>query len=510
MTKEKILILDFGSQYTHLIKSTLARLGIDSVIEPADLPCLPSKEHEIRGIVLSGGAYSVNQDKIPFDKKWLSIGVPILGICYGHQLLARIFGGEVEKTKGEYGKEIIKCNTLSPIFSGIKTKSVVWMSHSDSVIKLPTRFSSIASTVDYKNAAICYEHKNIYGLQFHPEVSHTVEGVNILDNFATRICKLKRGAKWSPRQFIEETMERYKPIIANKTVIMGLSGGVDSSTLAATLRSFLPKEQLLAVYINSGLEPLKTKDDISRFCKDFDIRFRIKDSSESFFKALKGVTEPNKKRIVIGRVFIKEFEKVAQETNAKIFAQGTIWSDVVESGVAKYSTTIKPHHNVGGLPKKLKFQLIEPFRELFKDQVRELALFLGLPKSLANKQVFPGPGFAIRIEGEVDKEKVAIVRKSTEIIEEIILKHKLARNNLMAFAVYINVKSSGIKGDMKITNNFAIVIRVVETVNLLTANFSEKIYPYLGEISSRIIKETGAGKVLYDITNKPPSTIDWQ
>lgn len=510
MTKEKILILDFGSQYTHLIKSTLVRLGIDSVIEPADLPCLSSKEYAIRGVILSGGACSVNQDKIPFDKKWLSIGVPILGICYGHHLLARVFGGEVEKTNGEYGKEIVRCNTLSPIFSGIEQESVVWMSHSDSVIKLPKGFSSIASTRDCKNAAICHESKNIYGLQFHPEVSHTIEGVKILDNFAIRLCKLKRNARWSPKQFIEKTIKRYKPIIADKTVIVGLSGGVDSSTLVATLRSFLPKNQLLAVYINSGLEPLKTKDDIRRFCDNFDIPLEIKDSSESFFKALKGVTEPNKKRIVIGRLFIKEFERIAQEANAKIFAQGTIWSDVVESGVTKYSTIIKPHHNVGGLPKKLKFQLIEPFRELFKDQVRELALFLGLPRSLVNKQVFPGPGFAIRIDGEVDKEKVAIVRKSTEIIEETLLKHKLARNSLMAFAIYIDVKSSGIRGDMKITNNFAIVIRVVETVNLLTANFSEKIYPYLGEISSRIIKETGAGRILYDITNKPPSTIDWQ
>lgn len=510
MAKEKILILDFGSQYTHLIKATLAKLGINSVIEPADLSYSPNMVDGARGVILSGGAYSVNQNKIPFDKKWFSVRLPILGICYGHQLLARTFGGEVKKSKGEYGKEIVKCDDSSPLFSGIKTESVVWMSHSDSVIRLPKSFSSVASTRDYKNAAICCRSRNIYGLQFHPEVSHTSEGVKILDNFATKICKLKRGAKWSPKQFAEEITKKYKPIIADKTVILGLSGGVDSSTLAVTLRSFLPKRQLLAVYINSGLEPLKTEDDIKRFCKDFNIRLKIKDSSESFFKALKGVTEPNEKRVVVGRVFIKEFEKVAQEVNAKIFAQGTIWSDVVESGVTKYSSSIKPHHNVGGLPKKLKFQLIEPFRELFKDQVRELALFLKLPESLIDKQVFPGPGFAIRIDGEVGKEKVAIVRRSTEIIEETVSKHKLARNNLMAFAVYINVKSSGIKGDMKITNNFAIVIRAVETVNLLTANFSEKIYPYLGEISSRIIKKTGAGKVLYDLTSKPPSTIDWQ
>lgn len=510
MSKEAILILDFGSQYTHLIKAILAKLGIDSVIEPADLPYALKENCVIKGVIFSGGAFSVNQDEIPFDKKWLSVRAPILGICYGHQLLARIFGGSVEKSKGEYGKEIVTCDTLLPIFSGIKPESVAWMSHSDSVTKLPRNFSSIASTHDYKNAAICHKNKDIYGLQFHPEVSHTSEGVKILDNFATKICKLQRGAVWSPKHFIEETVEKYKPIIANQTVILGLSGGVDSSTLAVILRSFLPKKQLLSVYINSGLEPLRVKDEIRQFCKEFDIRLKTENASESFFKALGGVIDPNEKRIVVGKVFIKEFEKIAKEVNASVFTQGTIWSDVVESGTTKYSSVIKPHHNVGGLPKKLKLRLIEPFRDLFKDQVRDLASFLELPEFLVNKQVFPGPGFAIRIDGEVTRGKVAIVRRSMEIIEGVISKHNLRRNNMMAFAVYVDVKSSGIKGDMKFTNDYAIVIRVVETTNLLTANFSEKIYPYLGEISNKIIKETGAGKVLYDVTNKPPSTIDWQ
>lgn len=514
MSEKTILILDFGSQYTHLIKSTFSKLGINSIVEPADLKPGTFKRklsnYDLKGIVLSGGAFSVNQNKIPFDKKWLSIGLPILGICYGHQLLVQVFGGVVKKTNGEYGNETVVCNTLIPLFSGINSKSTVWMSHSDSGVKLPKGFSSIASTKDHENAGIYNKKKNIYGLQFHPEVTHTSQGIKILENFAIKICGVSKGKAWTPQPFLKETFVKYAPVTKKQTVVLALSGGVDSSTLAVTLRSFLPKKQLLAVYIDSGLGPSQVKDEVREFCKQFDINLEIKDASNHFFSSLRGITNPNEKRLVVGRVFIKEFEKIARGVNAQIFAQGTIWSDVIESGITKYSSIIKRHHNVGGLPKKLKFKLIEPFRELFKDQVRDLASFLKLPDSIVKKQVFPGPGFAIRIEGEVTKEKVEIVRKSTEIINEVMAKKGLKKENTMAFAVYINATSSGIKGDQRFKNNYALVVRVVETTNLLTANFSKKIFPYLEEISTRIIKETGAGKVLYDITNKPPSTIDWQ
>ncbi|MEK7497340.1 MAG: hypothetical protein AAB656_00280 [Patescibacteria group bacterium] len=282
------------------------------------------------------------------------------------------------------------------------------------------------------------------------------------------------------------------------------------SVLAVTLRSFLPKKQIIAVYIDSGFEKNHTKDEVKKFCRQFNITLKVSDSSGFFFKELRNITDPNQKRYIVGKVFVKEFEKVAKESNAKIFAQGTIWSDVVESGVTKYSSVIKPHHNVGGLPKKINFELIEPLRELFKDQVRNLASFLKLPDSVINKEVFPGPGFAIRVDGEVTREKVEIVRKSTEIIKEIISRNNLDKIGVMAFAVYVNIRSSGVKGDMYFTNDYTLVVRMIETKNLLTANFSKRIFPYLDEISSRIIKETGTGKVLYDITNKPPSTIDWQ
>lgn len=509
MAREVILILDFGSQYTHLIKTVLRSLGIDSVIEPADLALKQRRDYKVKGIILSGGAFSVDEGKVPFDEEWLLFGVPVLGICYGHQLIARVFGGEVEEFQGEYGREVIKCDTSVSIFSGIEPESVAWMSHSDSVTELPENFVSVVSTEDNENAAIWCEDREIYGLQFHPEVSHTSEGVRMLDNFATKICGLRRGPTWSPERFMQKMRVRYRRVIGQRKVILGLSGGVDSSTLAVVLRSFLPKEQILAVYIDSGLEPSSVREEVKEFCKEFDVRLKIKESSEAFFEALKGVIGANEKRVVVGEVFIRGFEKVAKEVGADVFAQGTIWSDVIESGVTRYSSAIKPHHNVGGLPERLDFELIEPLRELFKEQVRELALFLGLPGFLVDKEVFPGPGYAIRIGGEVTKEKVEVVRRSTELIEEVILEHDLERRDMMAFAVYIEVESSGVRGDKRFVNDYAIVIRVVETANLLTANFSESIYPYLGEMANKIIKETGAGKVLYDVTNKPPSTIDW-
>lgn len=511
--EEIILILDFGSQYTHLIKSSLSKLGANSIIEPADITLLEFKNKfpnsVIKGLILSGGAYSVNQNKIPFDKNWLSISLPILGICYGHQLIVKMLGGSVKNTDGEYGSEKINWNTDIPLFSETDSDSTVWMSHSDSAIKLPNGFVSIASTKDFKNSAIYSASKAIYGLQFHPEVSHTTQGVKILNNFAFKICNIQKSKTWTPEMFVKNNTGKYKALIGHKKIILGLSGGVDSSTLVAFLRSFLDKDQLIATYVDSGFDPSNTKDDIVKFCKKLDISLKTIDSSNKFFSALEGVTDPNTKRVIIGNVFIKEFETVAKAEKAKIFAQGTIWSDVIESGTTKFSSNIKPHHNVGGLPKHLKFELIEPFRELFKDQVRSLATYLKLPNLIVEKAVFPGPGYAIRVEGIVTPEKIKIVRRCTEIINEVMLANGLTKD-FMCFAIYIDVKSSGIKGDMRVTNDHAIVVRIVETSNLLTANFSKKAFPYLEEISNRIIKETNTGKVLYDITNKPPSTIDWQ
>lgn len=509
-----ILILDFGSQYTNLIKSTYSQLGIPSEIMPADHAFEEQKHSErakpIRGIVLSGGAYSVNQEKIPFDVNWLSVGIPILAICYGYQLVASHFGGTVHETHGAYGGETVVFSTEVPLFHGIASESTVWMSHADSVTNLPEGFSSIATTKAGLSTAMYSKSRSIYGLQFHPEVSHTAEGWKILENFAVTICGLRRGADWSAEDFLSVLQATYKPLVGGRKVIVGLSGGVDSSTLAVALRSFLPKERLIAVYVDTGLEKSKTATEVKELCTRFDITLHAETASNTFFQALRGVSDPDEKRQIIGRTFIRVFEGIANAEEVKILAQGTIWSDVVESGVTKYASVIKPHHNVSGLPAHMALQLIEPLRDLFKDQIRSLASFMGLPDEVIYRPVFPGPGFALRVDGVVTQEKVAIVRASTEIIEEVIREHGLAAGNFMAFAIYINARSSGIRGDMRFTNDGAIIVRAVETVNLLTARFSEKIFPCLEEISSRITKRTGVGKVLYDITNKPPSTIDWQ
>jgi len=512
--KDGILILDFGSQYTRLINNNLCRLSLHSVIEPADIRAKEalSKHNgiKIKGIILSGGAFSVNQDKINFDNKWLNYNLPILGICYGHQLLAKLLGGTVRKTGREYGGEDLYVNSKSLILKNVKPISTVWMSHADTVIDLPIGFKSLASTSISNNAIIGNVSKKLYGFQFHPEVSHSEEGLKLLSNFAKDICKTKELEKWTPDNFFKRIKVKYQKTVGKEKIVVALSGGVDSTTLIAVLRRFFPKDQLVAVYIDSGLMPTETKDEVIQFCDQYDIKLITRNSSDIFFKKLKRIIDPVRKRKIIGRIFIEEFEEIASQENASFFAQGTIWSDVVESGVTKFSSQIKPHHNVGGLPKTLKFELIEPFRELFKDQVRELAQFLDLPKQVVNKKVFPGPGFALRVDGEVREWKVGLVRKCTRIIEEVISQNTIDSEKLMAFAILINVDSSSIKGDEQVKNKNAIVVRIVETKNLMTANFSQKVYPYLEEISNRIIKETNTGKVLYDITNKPPSTIDWQ
>lgn len=512
--REGILILDFGSQYTHLIKARLSDLGVYSLVAPADLLYKEFKnkykDFALKGIILSGGAQSVYNNPVPFDKKWIVSNVPVLGICYGHQLLTSILGGVVKESKPEYGKEKILVTSESDLLKGLGEESIVWMSHRDTVETLPDGFVKIASTQNSENAVIENLKLRIYGVQFHPEVSHSKDGVRILKNFTLKICKVVPEGKWTPELFIEETVKKYKRIVGKEKIILGLSGGVDSMTTAVLLRSCFRKNQLVAVYIDSGLMPEETIYEVINFCKTQDIQLITNDASKTFLGELTGIIDPTQKGKVIGRVFIKEFEKIAAKEGAKFFAQGTIWSDVIESGITKFSSQIKPHHNVGGLPDKMNFKLIEPLRDLFKDKVRKLAVYLNLPNDIANKKVFPGPGFAIRIDGVVNLEKVAIVRNCTKIIEEIIYKSKINHKIWMAFAILIEVDSLGVQGDQRIENKYTIVVRIVESKNSMTINFSQNAYPYLEEISSRIVKETKIGRVVYDITNKPPATIEWQ
>lgn len=512
--KQRILILDFGSQYTHLIKARLADLGVYSVIESGDITVSEfQKTHsdtEIKGIILSGGAQSVYDNHISFDEQWLTLRVPVLGICYGHQLLAHALGGEVKESKSEFGKESLEITGESLLWKGLTKQSIVWMSHRDTVVTLPDGFRSVASSSYTSNAAVEDSANHYYGIQFHPEVSHTENGIEVLKNFAFAICNVTQSEPWTPETFLTEISEHYTQQVGNGNIIFGLSGGVDSMTMAAVLRRMFSQEQLLAVYVDTGLMPPETQAEVERFCSSFDIPLVVQDSSDRFFEALKGVLDPTEKGMVIGRIFIEEFEKIAKTRRANFFAQGTIWSDVVESGVTKFSSRIKPHHNVGGLPERLNFILLEPFRELFKDQVRKIASYLSLPESVVHKKVFPGPGFAIRVQGEVTREKVKLVRECTSIVEGVIYHSEVNNDIWMAFAILIEVPSLGVKGDQRVENQHAIVVRIVESQNSMTVNFSQKAFPYLETISTRIVNETPIGRVVYDITNKPPATIEWQ
>lgn len=512
--KDGILILDFGSQYTHLIKARLSDFGVYAPIEPADLTYaeFEKKQHDfnLKGIILSGGAHSVYDNHIKFDRKWVELELPVLGICYGHQLLASLFDAEVKESKPEYGKEEMTIIFESELLKGVPENSIIWMSHKDTVRTLPKDFVQTARTSNSDNTAIENSKLRLYCIQFHPEVSHTEGGMQILENFTLNVCKVTPIEKWTPKMFVKEATEKYKKIVGNERIVFGLSGGVDSMTMAALLRNIFSKEQLVAIYVDSGLMPDETIHEVTAFCEVQDIPLIVLDTSERFFNELKGVVHPTEKGKIIGRVFIEEFEKIAKDKNAKFFAQGTIWSDVIESGVTKFSSQIKPHHNVGGLPEKMDFELIEPLRELFKDKVRELAAYFNLSDKVVSKKVFPGPGFAIRVDGEVNREKVALVRKCTKIVEDIIYNSEINSKIWMAFAILIEVDSLGVKGDERVENKYAIVIRIIESKNSMTVNFSQNAYPYLEEISGRIVKETEIGRVVYDITNKPPATIEWQ
>ena len=504
------VILDFGSQYTHLIKASLGKIGFDSAILPGDAQTKEHLDEKIEGLILSGGASSVYDGRINFDKSWLELGIPILGICYGHQLLASSTGGKVKKANFEFGKVTLKVIGENILLKGLPKKFSVWMSHHDSVNKLPKKFS-ISAISDYSNCAVFQNtDKNMYGLQFHPEVSNTEFGQKILENFCLNVCKVSPGKPWNPKDFIESKIVEVQKLVGKERIIFGLSGGVDSLTMSALLRKALPSKQLKAVYIDTGLMPDETVLEVTDFCKKIDIPLKVLKSQGKFFKCLTGIEHPTDKGMAIGKEFIDEFEEYAKSFGATYFAQGTIWSDVVESGVTKFSSRIKPHHNVGGLPKKLNFKLIEPLRELFKNQVREVAKELGLPGWAVQKKVFPGPGFAIRVQGEVTAEKVALVRKATKIIEDVINNSEIRNKIWMAFAILIDVPSLGVKGDEHVENKHAIVIRVVESENSMTANFSRVVMPYLPEISKRITDELDMGRIVYDITDKPPATIEWQ
>lgn len=509
---QKIIILDFGSQYTQLIARKLRELNIYCEIHPFSISKEKLDELTPNGIILSGGPSSVYSDGAPIPNfNVFELGIPILGICYGLQLIAYQLGGEVDKVaKREYGRASILITTDNKLFDGVKNNSIVWMSHGDALTKIPDNFEIIAYTENSPICAIRNEEKNIYGLQFHPEVHHTEYGKNILENFARKICNISYS--WSAKSFIEESIENIRKTVGNDGVICALSGGVDSTVLAILLYKAIGN-QLHCIHVDTGLMRKNESEKIYKLFKEnFNISIDLVNASDDFLSELKNITDPEMKRKIIGRKFIEVFEQEAKKFNdAKWLAQGTLYPDVIESvSVKGPSATIKSHHNVGGLPEKMGLKLIEPFRELFKDEVRAVGRELGVPDWFVNRHPFPGPGLAIRIIGEITKDKIQILQDTDEIYIEEIKKAGLYNNIWQAFAVLLPVKTVGVMGDER-TYESVCSLRAVTSTDGMTADWYPIPYDVLATISNRIINEVkGINRVTYDITSKPPGTIEWE
>ncbi|ADY72727.1 GMP synthase (glutamine-hydrolyzing) [Desulfurobacterium thermolithotrophum DSM 11699] len=511
--ESKILILDFGSQYTQLIARRLREKHIYCEIHPFNISIEKIKEFKPKGIILSGGPASVYAPDSPkISKEIFELGVPVLGICYGMQLITYLFDGEVVRAeRHEYGRAELEILDSSDLFAELPEKFVVWMSHGDRVLRIPPTFEPIAKTENAPYAAIRNKEKRIFGVQFHPEVKHSQYGDKVLENFAVKICGCEPS--WTMENFIEYEIKKIREIVGDKNVICALSGGVDSSVVAALLHKAIG-DQLYPIFVDTGLLRKGERESVEKtFREKFQMKnFRTVDASSLFLERLKGVTDPEKKRKIIGHTFIEVFEKAAKEIpNAHFLAQGTLYPDVIESvSVKGPSATIKSHHNVGGLPERLNFKLIEPLRELFKDEVRELGKELGLPEEIIKRQPFPGPGLAIRIVGEVKPEYIKILREADAIVLEEIKKAGLYDKIWQSFAVFLPVQTVGVMGDVR-TYDYVIAIRAVESVDGMTADWVKLPYELLERISNRIINEVeGVNRVVYDITSKPPGTIEWE
>ena len=509
---DKILVLDFGSQYNQLIARRVRSLSVYSEIKNYNkITAEEIKENGYKGIIFTGGPNSVyNPDSPHFSKDILSLGIPILGICYGHQLLAYLAGGTIASSdnNSEYGKTILFIKE-STLLKGIKEESVCWMSHTDYVKELPEGFKITAYTNNCFCAAMEDVSRNLYGVQFHPEVTHTEYGQQVLRNFIFNICKCEPN--WKMDDFVKQTMEKYKRELAGKKVLLGLSGGLDSSVVALLLHNAIGKN-LVCVFVDHGLLRKDEGDYVTKlFREKFDINLIRVNAKERFFKELKGISEPEAKRKIIGREFIEVFREEAKKIgNIDVLSQGTIYPDVIESGKDS-SAVIKSHHNVGGLPKDIGFkEIVEPIRDLFKDEVREIGLELGLPKELAYRQPFPGPGLAVRIIGEITEEKIKLVQDSDAILREEFKKHGIDKMANQYFTLLTDTRSVGVMGDAR-TYGYTLALRAVTTDDFMTASWTRVPYDVLESISSRITNEIkGINRVVYDITSKPPATVEWE
>jgi GMP synthase (glutamine-hydrolysing) len=509
---QKILILDFGSQYTQLIARAVREANVYCEIIPYHKSFVI--DDSLKGVILSGSPFSVNEEKAPEVPILAYISkVPVLGVCYGAQLTAKLFGGKVDKSnKREYGRAILTVQQTDALFNGIPNTSQVWMSHSDSITALPGHFSILATTESIPIAAFKSNDDSLfplYGLQFHPEVYHSTEGKKIISNFLTNICGC--AADWTPNSFIEETVAQLKETIGDKQVIMALSGGVDS-TVAATLIAKAIGNRLHGIFVDNGVLRKDEFQQVLEIYKSLHLNVKGVDAKERFYSALKDKTEPEAKRKTIGKLFIDVFQEEATAlTNISFLGQGTIYPDVIESvSVHGPSQTIKSHHNVGGLPDTMHLSLVEPLRFLFKDEVRKVGLALGIPADLINRHPFPGPGLAIRILGEVNAEKVDLLQKADAIYINALKKTGLYEKVWQAGTILLPVKSVGVMGDER-TYEFTVALRAVTSVDGMTADWAHLPYEFLADVSNEIINNVrGINRVVYDISSKPPATIEWE
>ena len=518
---DKILILDFGSQYTQLIARRIREIGIYCEIYSCDCNAEEIDQFAPMGIILSGGPETVTSNETPrAPKNTFKLGVPVLGICYGMQTMTEQLGGKVESSDHrEFGYAQIRARGHSQLLLDIEDHTSVegyglldvWMSHGDRVVELPKGFKLMASSDGAPIAGIADESRQFYGLQFHPEVTHTPQGERILDRFVGEICGC--DALWTAHNIIDDSINTVKTKVGNEHVILGLSGGVDSSVVAVLLHKAIA-DQLTCVFVDTGLLRLHEGDQVmATFAEHMGVKVIRVNAEQRYLNALQGVTDPEQKRKIIGNLFIEIFdEEAAKLTDAKWLAQGTIYPDVIESAGAKSGKAhlIKSHHNVGGLPENMNLQLVEPLRELFKDEVRKIGLELGLPSEMINRHPFPGPGLGVRILGEVKKQFADLLRLADAIFIEELYKHQLYEKVSQAFAVFLPVKSVGVMGDGR-RYDYVIALRAVETIDFMTARWAHLPYDFLDLVSRRIINEvSGISRVTYDISGKPPATIEWE